>query len=53
MTVQLGLSTFQSAHFTNWPVLMAATMISQIPVFVLFLVGQRWFVQSIANTGIK
>jgi len=53
MTVQLGLSTFQSAHFTNWPVLMAATVISQIPVLVLFLVGQRYFVQSIANTGIK
>jgi multiple sugar transport system permease protein len=53
MTVQLGLSTFQSAHFTNWPVLMAATMISQIPVFVLFLACQRWFVQSIANTGLK
>jgi len=53
MTVQLGLSTFQSAHFTNWPVLMAATMISQIPVFILFLACQRWFVQSIANTGLK
>ncbi len=53
MTVQLGLSTFQSAHFTNWPVLMAATVISQIPVLLLFLVGQRYFVQSIANTGIK
>jgi multiple sugar transport system permease protein len=53
MTVQLGLATFQSAHFTNWPVLMAATMISQIPVLLMFLAGQRYFVQSIANTGIK
>jgi multiple sugar transport system permease protein len=53
MTVQLGLATFTSAHYTNWPVLMAATVISQIPVLVLFLVGQRWFVQSIASTGIK
>jgi multiple sugar transport system permease protein len=53
MTVQLGLATFQSAHFTNWPVLMAATLISQIPVFVMFLAGQRYFVQSIASTGIK
>ena len=52
-TVQLGLATFQSAHFTNWPVLMAATLISQIPVFVMFLAGQRYFVQSIAGTGIK
>jgi len=53
MTVQLGLATFQSAHYTNWPVLMAATVISQIPILVLFLAGQRFFVQSIANTGIK
>ena len=53
MTVQLGLATFQSAHYTNWPVLMAATVISQIPVLLLFLLGQRYFVQSIANTGIK
>jgi multiple sugar transport system permease protein len=53
MTVQLGLSSFQGAHFTNWPVLMAATLISQLPVLVLFLVGQRWFVSSIATTGIK
>src|SRR6478609_12146904 len=28
MTVQLGLATFQSAHFTNWPVLMAGTLLS-------------------------
>ena len=53
MTIQLGLATFQSAHFTNWPILMAATMISQLPVLVLFLVGQRFFVSSIATTGIK
>jgi len=53
MTVQLGLSSFQSAHFTNWPVLMAGTLMSQLPVLLLFLVGQRYFVRSIATTGIK
>lgn len=53
MTVQLGLATFQSAHFTNWPVLMAGTLMSQLPVLVLFLLGQRYFVRSIATTGIK
>jgi multiple sugar transport system permease protein len=53
MTVQLGLATFQSAHFTNWPVLMAGTLMSQLPVLLLFVVGQRFFVQSIASTGIK
>ena len=53
MTVQLGLATFQSAHFTDWPTLMAGTLMSQIPVLVLFVVGQRYFVSSIASTGIK
>ncbi|UQX90276.1 carbohydrate ABC transporter permease [Jatrophihabitans telluris] len=53
MTVQIGLATFQSAHFTNWPVLMAGTLLSQLPVLALFLAGQRYFVSSIANTGIK
>ena len=32
---------------------MAATVMSQLPVLLLFLLGQRFFVQSIANTGIK
>lgn len=53
MTVQLGLATFQSAHYTNWPVLMAGTLTSQLPVLLLFVAGQRFFVSSIANTGIK
>ena len=53
MTVQLGLATFQSAHFTNWPELMAGTLMSQLPVLLLFLLGQRFFVRSIATTGIK
>ncbi len=53
MTVQLGLATFQSAHFTNWPVLMAGTVMSQLPVLVLFIAAQRFFVSSIASSGIK
>jgi multiple sugar transport system permease protein len=53
MTVQLGLATFQSAHFTNWPLLMAGTLMSQLPVLVLFVIGQRYFVSSIATTGLK
>jgi multiple sugar transport system permease protein len=53
MTMQLGLSTFQGAHLTDWPLLMAATLMSQLPVIVLFLAGQRVFVRSIASSGIK
>jgi multiple sugar transport system permease protein len=32
---------------------MAGTLMSQLPVLLLFLAGQRFFVSSIANTGIK
>ena len=53
MTMQLGLSTFQGSHLTKWPLLMAATLMSQLPVIVLFLIGQRMFVRSIAASGIK
>ena len=52
-TLNLGLVWMQGQYVSRWPVLMAATMISQVPVLLMFLVGQRYFVQSIANTGIK
>jgi multiple sugar transport system permease protein len=53
MTIQLGLQNFQGAHLTNWPVLMAGTVTSQIPVLVLFVLAQRFFVRSIASSGFK
>ena len=53
MTLQLGLASFQGAHTTNWPVVMAASLMSQAPVLLAFLFAQRYFVRSIATTGIK
>jgi len=53
MTLQLGLASLQGSHLTNWPFLMAATLMSQLPLIVLFLLGQRLFVRSIASSGIK
>jgi multiple sugar transport system permease protein len=53
MTIQMGLQNFQGSHFTNWPVLMAGTMTSQVPVLVLFVIAQRFFVRSIATSGLK
>jgi multiple sugar transport system permease protein len=51
--LQLGLSTLQGAHSTEWNLLMAGTVMSQIPMLVAFLFAQRWFVRSIAFTGIN
>ncbi|MFD9739172.1 carbohydrate ABC transporter permease [Umezawaea sp. NPDC059074] len=53
MTVQIGLQSFQGAHTTNWPKLMAGTVLSQLPVLVVFFVAQRFFVRSVASVGIK
>jgi multiple sugar transport system permease protein len=53
MTLQLGLASLQGSHFTRWPVLMAASLMSQAPVLLAFLLGQRFFVRSIATSGIK
>ncbi len=52
-TLQLGLMTFQGAHNINWPLVMAATVMTQVPMLVIFVFAQRWFVQSLATQGIK
>ena len=49
--LQLGLSMFQGAHSTEWNLLMAATVMSQLPMLLIFLFAQRWFVRSIAFSG--
>jgi len=53
MTIQLGLATFQGAHQTNTNLLMAANVMSMIPVLLLFFFAQRYFVRGIATTGLK
>lgn len=52
-TLQLALSAFKGQYFTEWHLLMAATVITCLPVFVVYLLGQRHFVQGIALTGFK
>jgi multiple sugar transport system permease protein len=53
MTIQLGLQNFQGSHYSQVSVLMAGTVTSQIPVLVMFVLAQRFFVRSIASSGIK
>jgi multiple sugar transport system permease protein len=53
MTIQLGLATFQGAHQTNTNLLMAANVMSMIPVLLLFFFAQRYFIRGIATTGLK
>ncbi len=53
MTLQLGLTTFQGAHQTNTHLLMAANVMSVLPVLFLFFIAQRFFIRGIATSGLK
>jgi multiple sugar transport system permease protein len=52
MTLPLGLATFQGAHATEWTLLMAGNVMSLAPMLLIFFVAQRYFVRSIAATGL-
>jgi multiple sugar transport system permease protein len=52
-TVPLGLAFLNTAHSTDWTRLMAGSMILLVPVILLFVVAQRYYVRGIALTGLK
>ena len=51
-TLPLGLATFQGAHATEWTLLMAGNVMSLAPMLLVFLLAQRYFVRSVAATGL-
>jgi multiple sugar transport system permease protein len=52
MTLPLGLATFQGAHSTEWTLVMAANVMTLIPMLVIFFAAQRYFIRSVAATGL-
>ncbi|REJ06841.1 carbohydrate ABC transporter permease [Microbacterium bovistercoris] len=53
-TIQLGLKSFVSNLFdTNYALLFAGLTISVIPIAIIFLLGQKYFVEGIATSGMK
>lgn len=53
-TIQLGLKGFVSNLFdTNYALLFAGLTISVIPIAIIFLLGQKYFVEGIATSGLK
>jgi multiple sugar transport system permease protein len=48
-TVQVGLTTFHGEHETHWSAVMAGTVLTTVPVLLVFLIGQRRFVQAITG----
>ena len=52
-TVQLGLRTFISQYNAQYALIMTGSVLSVLPVAVIFLLGQRYFVAGIATTGLR
>jgi multiple sugar transport system permease protein len=52
-TLPIGIALFQSAHLTEWGQVFAASLVALVPVVIIFIVFQRYFVQGISTTGIK
>ncbi|NTV37257.1 MAG: carbohydrate ABC transporter permease, partial [Anaerolineaceae bacterium] len=47
------LSLFQSQYSGRWTIMMAGTVISVLPMIVIFFIAQKQFIEGIALTGVK
>ena len=52
-TVQIGVAQFRFTYQTLWPQLMAAATIAIVPVLVVYVFFQRYFVAGVAAAGVK
>jgi len=52
-TLPLGLASFQGLYTTDWTLLMAGTVIALIPVLIIFIFAQRFFIEGITLSGVK
>ena len=53
MTLSSGLATLRGQFSTNFPVLMAGSLLAMLPMVILYLIFQRQFIEGIASTGGK
>jgi ABC-type glycerol-3-phosphate transport system permease component len=52
-TLMIGLSFFQGQYTTDYSLMMVGSLISLVPIILLYMGAQKYFVQGIALTGIK
>lgn len=52
-TLQIGLNAFQGEYTIQWHYILAMTVVSLLPVTLIFMVLQKYITAGIANTGIK
>lgn len=52
-TIQLGLKMFISQYSSDYGLIMAGSVLSLIPVLIMFLLLQQYFVEGVASSGLK
>lgn len=52
-TIQLGLKMFIGQYSSEYGLIMAGSVVSLIPVILVFLCLQKYFVEGVASTGLK
>jgi multiple sugar transport system permease protein len=52
-TITLGLRAFMAEHYTEWDLLMAASVMFTLPIIAMFFFAQKYFIEGITLTGIK
>lgn len=52
-TISLGLSIFKGGYGTNWVAIMCASTLAVIPALVMYMIGQKYFVEGIVLSGLK
>lgn len=52
-TLPIAIALFQSQHLTEWGQVFAASIVALIPVVIVFVLFQRYFIRGISTTGLK
>lgn len=52
-TIQVGLALFQVQQGGRWTIMMAGTLISVLPIIIIFFFTQKQFIEGIALSGVK
>ncbi|GAA0441549.1 sugar ABC transporter permease [Acrocarpospora corrugata] len=53
MTIPLGLASLHGEFTTEWNVVMAGSVVSVVPILVLYLFAQKHVIASVAQSGLK
>jgi len=52
-TLPLGMASLRHELLTDWPLLMAGTIMISLPTLAIFIIFQRYFVQGVSSSGLK